>query len=166
MICREIMNQAISTRIISTRFQMPPIKAFQVKDSEKLKTVYKKIEISQEDEDDDDDKGGKAILCRQCKNKVTTSSNRIDKNGSHKHIFNNPGGYIFEIGCFGAAPGCVNQGPPTLEFSWFSGFSWRFSLCSGCHTHLGWLYRSVGGQNSFYGLILDRLVEEKQPKKD
>jgi len=153
--------QVISNPIISTGLPMPPFKAFQVTDNEKLKSIYKKIEKQEEEGTN----GGNAILCRQCKNKITTSSNRIEKNGRHKHVFNNPGGYIFEIGCFGAAPGCVNQGQPSLEFSWFAGFSWRFSLCSGCHTHLGWVYQSVGGQNtgssSFFGLVLDRLIEEQ-----
>ncbi|MDM8538373.1 cereblon family protein, partial [Desulfobacterales bacterium HSG17] len=160
-------------QIISTGLQIIPFKAFQITDKEKLKSIYKNIEKLEQDEDDNN--GGKAILCRLCKNKITFSSNSIEKNGSHKHIFNNPGGYIFEIGCFGAAPGCVNQGPPSLEFSWFAGFSWRFSLCSGCHTHLGWVYQSLGGQSlggqsvgrqsSFFGLILDKLIEE-QTKKD
>ncbi|QTA79743.1 CULT domain-containing protein [Desulfonema limicola] len=151
----------------SVLFPTIPLKTFQITDLQKLKSIYKQIEKQEEDEEDKNQ--GRAILCRQCKNKITSSSNRIEKNGSHKHIFNNPGGYIFEIGCFGAAPGCVNQGPPTLEFSWFAGFNWRFSLCSSCHIHLGWVYQSVGGQSlgssSFFGLILDKLVED-QVKKD
>jgi len=163
MTCQAILDQAISNKL-----PMPPLKAFQVIDNEELKSIYKKIEIQEDDEDDSN--SGSAILCRQCKNKITSSSNRIEKNGSHKHIFNNPGGYIFEIGCFGAANGCVNQGTPNLEFSWFAGFSWRFSLCSACHTHLGWIYQSIGRQSTdrssgFFGLILDKLIED-ETKKD
>ena len=68
-------------------------------------------------------------------------------------------GKVFEIGCFGAAPGCFSYGPATSECTWFAGCSWRFSLCTSCFTHLGWKYKS-SLTGSFFGLILANLVKD------
>ncbi|CAN2040732.1 CULT domain-containing protein [Candidatus Magnetomoraceae bacterium gMMP-15] len=98
------------------------------------------------------------ILCKICKNKITLHDNIIEINGSHKHIFTNPAGIIFQIGCFSMADGCIQHGLSTTEHTWFAGFSWRFAFCSSCHSHLGWFYHSKGTE-SFYGLILNYLIE-------
>ena len=115
----------------------------------------------EQDQEEDDDKGGKWILCKNCRKKITSVRNRIEVNGRHKHIFNNPEGIVFEIGCFSTAAGCLNHGFPTGEFTWFPGFNWSISICSNCHIHLGWFYHS-GGKSSFFGLILNHLIEEDQ----
>jgi len=99
----------------------------------------------------------KLLLCRNCGNIVTKAAYRIDKNGKHQHTFTNPGGYLFCIGCFSKAPGSINHGEPTDEFSWFSGFCWRYTLCMKCFNHLGWHFQDLN--EGFYGLILERLVE-------
>ena len=97
------------------------------------------------------------ILCRQCRGIITSVSKGIAVNGAHRHAFANPEGIVYEIGCFFSAPGCASTGPPTDEFSWFRGFSWRVAVCRTCRTHLGWLF--IGSaQNTFSGLILDRLI--------
>lgn len=84
-------------------------------------------------------------------------------NGSHRHVFNNPAGVIFEIALFDAAEGCAAIGRPTLEFTWFSGYAWRFALCGNCGIHLGWLY--TGGEaGGFFGLILEMIVEDAGKK--
>ncbi|UCF93847.1 MAG: hypothetical protein JSW39_06715, partial [Desulfobacterales bacterium] len=100
----------------------------------------------------------KHILCRQCQQAVTSPAERITVQGSHEHTFANPHGLIFDIGCFKAAKGCGYAGPPTEEFSWFKGYSWKISVCGRCLTHLGWLFISRSG-DSFHGLILDRLIQ-------
>ena len=97
------------------------------------------------------------ILCAGCQYEITSINQGIAVQGQHIHIFSNPGGFVFEIGCFAVAPGCVNQGKPTLEFSWFNGFNWNFALCLNCHLHLGWHFRS--DLKSFYGLILNHLIQ-------
>jgi len=78
--------------------------------------------------------------------------------GSHVHVFTNPAGFTFRIGCFSSAPGCLNAGDPTGDFTWFTGYDWSFALCGGCMTHLGWFYES--GRDGFHGLILAELVED------
>lgn len=107
---------------------------------------------------DDADDEGHVILCANCRSKITSAKQRIEIYGDHHHVFANPSGIVFDIGCFSLAPGCANHGIPTSEFTWFSGFAWRFSICGKCHLHLGWHY--TGGSESFYGLILANLIEE------
>jgi hypothetical protein len=68
----------------------------------------------------------------------------------------NPAGFLFHIGCFAEAIGCVIVGPDSLEYAWFPGFAWRFALCGQCGSHLGWHFRS-DGRGAFFGLILNRL---------
>ena len=99
------------------------------------------------------------ILCRQCLHVITSPTERITVEGSHRHTFANPHGIVFEIGCFASVAGCGYAGPFSDEFSWFKGFSWRVAVCIRCLTHLGWLFSSTGYE-SFHGLILDRLVNQ------
>lgn len=99
------------------------------------------------------------LYCRQCQAPVTSEQERLRVLGKHCHAFPNPEGLVFEIGCFSMAPGCVLQGASTTQFSWFPPHAWSLALCGTCKTHLGWYYEAVG-KSSFYGLILDRLVEE------
>ena len=98
------------------------------------------------------------IICRQCHQAITKPANRIVMQGSHRHTFANPHGVVFEIGCFRNAKGCSCAGPASDDFSWFAGFSWRVCFCTMCMTHLGWMF-SLEGRDTFYGLILDRLIE-------
>ena|GEM_PF-270377 len=100
---------------------------------------------------------GEFFRCRFCRAKITTAARMIAVNGSHRHVFTNPLGKVYEIGCFSQAPGCINQGPPTTECTWFTGCTWRFSLCASCFSHLGWQYHSdLTGY--FFGLILANLL--------
>ncbi len=71
----------------------------------------------------------------------------------------NPGGFVYRIGCFGEALGCFLVGPSSTEYPWFPGFVWRCAHCAGCGVQLGWQFRSPG-EAGFFGLILDRLVDQ------
>lgn len=99
---------------------------------------------------------GKEILCAVCSHPVTDMSKKIIVSNAHEHTFANPHGLVFEIGCYGEARGCIPASPPSCEFSWFPGFSWRIGVCRTCSAHLGWLFSSEN--DVFYGLILDRLI--------
>ena len=101
--------------------------------------------------------GDTHLVCVQCLQIVTNTANKIIVDGAHSHTFANPHGIIFEIGCFGAAPGCGTTGPATDDFSWFRGYQWKIALCRRCLTHLGWQF--ISGTGLFYGLISDRLME-------
>ncbi|MCK4764169.1 MAG: hypothetical protein KAW12_18360 [Candidatus Aminicenantes bacterium] len=121
------------------------------------KKIEEIVEEAEKEGEDDIDQG-EFILCRNCKNVITSTSNKIEINGKFHHTFTNPQGFIYRIGCFGAAHAILNQGTSTSEFTWFSGFSWCYTLCLKCFAHLGWFYRS--GEKNFYGLILDHIIEE------
>ena len=97
------------------------------------------------------------INCALCNAEITTEEERLSIEGKYNHVFTNPHGYVFDIGCFNRAPGCINAGMPTEEFTWFSGYAWRYALCHRCHCHLGWFFTAVR-EDSFYGLILRRLI--------
>jgi hypothetical protein len=79
--------------------------------------------------------------------------------GNHAHTRTNPSGIRFTFGCFRNAPGCSCSGAPTGEHTWFAGCRWRIACCGGCGEHLGWAFT---GAESFYGLILARLVGERE----
>lgn len=106
------------------------------------------------------DEDGRRLVCRVCGHPVTTEAARMSVNGSHEHVFFNPHGIMFELGCFGSAPGAGTQGPPVSEFSWFAGHSWQIAVCGACVTHLSWRFAS--NDASFYGLIPSAL----QPEED
>lgn len=99
----------------------------------------------------------RAIRCRACGKAITTSADRAEVAGAHEHTRFNAYGLVFRFGCFSAAPGCAVAGQPTAEDTWFSGHRWRYALCGGCGEHLGWRFE---GPSSFFGLVLDKLVEE------
>lgn len=101
---------------------------------------------------------GRRLLCANCGQPVTTEAERISIEGRSVHQATNPSGIEFEFGCFASAPGALVAGEPTTEFSWFTGYAWRFALCRGCGAHLGWFFQ--GGAPTFFGLILNRLKEE------
>lgn len=98
----------------------------------------------------------KNICCALCMHKITEPESQIVMNGSFRHVFANPHGYVYEIGCFSHANGCRPSSTSSSEFSWFSGFSWRIGVCEQCASHLGWIFSSEG--KAFYGLILDKLI--------
>ena len=96
------------------------------------------------------------LVCAACRLMITAPAWRVAVGGAHRHVFANPHGHVFEIGCFAAAPGCAAVGLPTSDFSWFPGTIWQIAVCVACGLHLGWRYvQSDGG--TFFGLILNRL---------
>lgn len=101
----------------------------------------------------------KHLVCVFCGNRITSDAQRIEKLGSHEHAFANPHGFVFHIGCFREAVGCFVDAAESVEFSWFSGYSWSLAHCSHCGYHLGWRFR--GKFDMFFGLVTDRLVRSE-----
>ena len=97
------------------------------------------------------------LCCVTCRFPITQVSDRIQVNERHQHVFANPHGYVYQIGCFSQAIGCLPLDKETDHFSWFPGYTWRIVVCGQCLTLLGWAFRSQG--SSFFGLILDKLSE-------
>ncbi len=110
----------------------------------------------------DDAKGDRAfVYCAKCSHVLGRSKDAINVNGSHQHFCTNPHGIDFDVGCYSDALGCDISGLPTAADSWFAGFKWRFSTCSGCTTHLGWLFEN-NSNDHFYGLVRDRIQTDPQ----
>ena len=107
---------------------------------------------------EEEESDGAFLLCANCMHLITFHQAAMNINGFHEHTFANPSGLIFTIGCFNQAPGCAVAGEATAEFSWFQGFRWRVAVCAACLSHLGWRFSSSG--HSFFGLILNKLVDE------
>lgn len=101
------------------------------------------------------------LLCRFCHAPVARARDAIRIGSNHYYHFINPHGIEFQIGCYRQAPGCDIRGNASEHHSWFPGFRWQLAVCGDCHEHLGWLYQRQE-QDSFYGLIVDKLVEETQ----
>lgn len=102
---------------------------------------------------------GGVLVCRACRSRITRRDLGMEINGRHRHVFFNPEGLVFELGCFASARNLAPAGPETDEFTWFPGYRWQVVLCTGCSTQLGWRY--VGGDGGFFGLILKALLEEE-----
>ncbi|MBI3560252.1 MAG: hypothetical protein HY080_00840 [Gammaproteobacteria bacterium] len=96
------------------------------------------------------------IRCLHCRSVITRPSQAIDMAGQHHHVVTNPAGMRFAIVLFHEARGLIS-GEPTLQHTWFSGYSWQLATCLQCGIHLGW-YFSQPQARSFYGLIKARLV--------
>jgi hypothetical protein len=97
------------------------------------------------------------LVCRACRTVVTTTDLAVVVNGSHRHVFFNPHGLVFELGCFASARNVLPTGPKTDEFTWFAGYAWQAVVCAGCAGLLGWRYTGHG--HAFFGLILPALIE-------
>ena len=123
------------------------------------KKTYKAVDQAQQvDTQDTDEAAKKGFLhCAECQYPITRKIDRIEMNEKHQHVFANPYGHIYQIGCFAQAPGCVAIGEESSQFSWFPGYTWQVALCGQCLTLLGWAFRSPESQ--FFGLIIDKLTQ-------
>ncbi|MBG0791652.1 MAG: hypothetical protein H0S80_14265 [Desulfovibrionaceae bacterium] len=105
---------------------------------------------------------GPVLVCRVCRSTITRRDLAMEVNNSHRHVFFNPHGEVFELGCFASAKNVIPTGPKTDAFTWFPGHAWQAVACSGCATHLGW--RFTGQGSGFFGLILAALAEDAAGK--
>lgn len=106
--------------------------------------------------------GGRVLVCKLCRSTITRRDLGMEIDGKHQHVFFNPHGYVFELGCFASAKNVVPAGPKSEEFTWFPGYAWQVVACTGCATQLGWRYTGQGG--GFFGLIVNALIEEEGRK--
>ena len=130
-----------------------PVWYLRGQDEEKLDAPDQRAASSRDGVDDSPDRW---LLCIQCRAPIVSVQDARSHNGRQRHVFTNPNGDVFEIGCFSKAPGVITLGQPTTHATWFSGYTWDIALCRRCHQHLGWRY---AGSDHFYGLILRALVE-------
>ncbi len=125
-----------------------------LRQGEKTKNVVDVAKKLKTQDSEDFDKAN-FLLCIKCKFPIAQESDRIQINEKHQHVFANPNGHIYQIGCFARAPGCFVFGDETSYFTWFPGYAWRIALCGKCGTLLGWAFQLK--ENHFFGLILDKI---------
>jgi len=127
---------------------------------EKPSPKVKPASTAQEKSDQEErEKNERALFCGECMHLVTHDDQRIEVSGQHAHTFMNRAGYVFQIGVFDGAPGALVIGSLESDYTWFPGYSWRYTNCGGCHNHLGWSFEADDGEGSFLGLVLSRLVD-------
>lgn len=101
------------------------------------------------------------LYCARCGMFVTKGRWRIRMKGEHEHVVFNPAGVLFRVQCFEEAPGAVAVGSASAEFTWFRGYDWRVALCTGCNSHLGWMYEGADAPAVFFGLIAQALQRQE-----
>ncbi len=125
--------------------------------------MYFFLEIETRQQHDTLSEEDQVIVCRACNNIITRPFYKIPVSSSFSHIFANPHGHVFEIGCFSRAEGCMEASGLSSEFTWFAGYSWKIEICRQCKSHIGWIFicdceNASGMPVQFHGLILDKLV--------
>ena len=146
------LGTRLATEGLSTLWP-PTVSFFRGQDDADVSTPDHQAESRRDGVDDSPERW---FLCRQCRSAVVRADDARTQDGRQRHVFTNPNGDVFEIGCFSTAPGVITVGQATAHATWFSGYAWEIALCRRCHQHLGWRY---AGSDHFYGLILRALVE-------
>jgi len=103
---------------------------------------------------------GYYLHCRECGHRITMFTETMRVDNQHRFMVVSPSNNRFQIGCFRDALGCSIHGHPDSTHSWFEGYAWCFAHCGNCESHLGWYYQSLK-QEYFFGLMIDRLVEQR-----
>jgi cereblon len=81
--------------------------------------------------------------------------------GDSAQVYINAFGYLHEIITVRRAQGLRFDGEPTLEFTWFQGYTWQIASCAACRSHIGWRFEAVSegaALRSFYGLRHSAIV--------
>ncbi len=97
------------------------------------------------------------LVCHICGTVITTQHQRISVMGRQVHSKINPAGFAYHFTCYTHAPGCMVAGEPSLDHTWFSGYTWQIASCKQCLEHLGWYFC---GDTKFFGLIQGRVIEQ------
>lgn len=102
------------------------------------------------------------LFCSECGEGLTRERWRMQVFGSHEHTFFNPAGLIFNLLCFEDAPGGLEVGEATSNYTWFAGHRWRIAVCGACDVHIGWSFTATGSNSCFFALIAERLVKNSK----
>ena len=116
--------------------------------SEALPETVSKTEVEKKED--------KKLYCINCKQHITNIEQAISINGTCRHIFTNPAGFVYTVNCYETATACVAIGERTEEYTWFPGYQWQIVLCQFCQLQLGWLFSN---STQFYAFIEDRLTQ-------
>lgn len=137
----------------------PHQRPYVLKDTPQEKVAGKAGSDPEKSLDEDSGFGDRVLVCKLCRSVITRQNLGMEVDGRHRHVFFNPHGYVFELGCFASAKNVVPVGQKSTEFTWFPGYAWQVVACAGCATQLGWRYIGDGG--GFFGLLVNGLIEEE-----
>jgi hypothetical protein len=100
--------------------------------------------------------------CRACLTPLCTREDDLPVGGALLHEEVNPGGFRHLFLTVARCAHVRSVGEPTLEHTWFPGYTWEVILCEGCGAALGWCYCAVDRRSParFYGLIVDAILED------
>jgi hypothetical protein len=108
-----------------------------------------------------DDKDRIVYRCSGCGAVISHSGLIIEINGAKEHSFVNPSGIRCDFITFSHCENSTAHPELYLEYSWFSGYGWRFLTCEACSRHLGWQYDATGGRKSpgsFFGVLANAVT--------
>jgi len=75
--------------------------------------------------------------------------------GTPVRSFVNPAGVVHELVTLRGVHDVRDHGPRTGDFTWFPGYTWRFTACGTCGVFLGWCFEAEDGAREptrFHGL--------------
>jgi hypothetical protein len=77
-------------------------------------------------------------------------------------LLQNPHGSSFELITLKRATFLLLNNTKSLEDTWFPNFKWTIGVCPHCFNHLGWHFESILGEEGFFALILDQIINQKE----
>jgi hypothetical protein len=112
--------------------------------------------------------GARRYRCRACGVLLAHAADEISIGGGTRHERVNPAGLVCRFVTLRRCASVQGVGGLVSDFTWFAGYAWQIVVCASCATHLGWRYGATDGGTpaSFYGLLLDKLLEERDSHPD
>lgn len=75
-------------------------------------------------------------------------------------LLENPHGNQFEIITVSNAKLMLLNDTRSIQDTWFPNYYWTICVCPHCLTHIGWYFDSIKEKTSFFGIIIDKLLNE------
>jgi hypothetical protein len=79
-------------------------------------------------------------------------------NSATIQLLRNPHGNTFEVVTLRKADFFLLNSSKSLQDTWFPNYKWTIGLCPHCMVHIGWYFESITGQDGFFAIILDKLL--------
>ena len=93
--------------------------------------------------DEQETEQSRSIRCRACDQELADEDAPFSvAGGTPVRSFVNPAGVVHELITLRDVHDVRDHGPRTGDFTWFPGFTWRFTACGGCGIFLGWCFEA------------------------